>query len=132
MIRYAIGSETFQRFSLDVRGQEMTVVLYYVLSSDAWYADITTAQGDIVALGERMVSGLDTGFKFGVEGVFIAGPNGESNDPDGTGWDNLFIYVLEEDELDPVRFRVVEPTYLIDAFSNPITDASGLYLVVEE
>jgi len=132
MTRYAITDETYQRFSLDVRGQEMRVIFYFILSSDAWYADIFDSEGNTVALGERMVSGVDTGTKFGIEGVFIAGPNGEAKDPDSTGWKDLYLYVLDEDELDPKKlFTVAEPTYLIDADSNPIVDPSGLLLVAD-
>lgn len=132
MKRYTITDETYQKFSMDVRGQEMNVVLFYILSSDSWYADIADPLGNIVAKGERLVSGVDTGFKFGIPGVYIAGPNGEAKDPDGTGWTDLFFYVLDEDELDDVSlFTIVDPTYLIDDASDPITDDSGLYMVVE-
>jgi len=132
MIRYAVRNDTYQKFTLDIRGQDMTVVLYYVLQNDAWYADITSDTGEIVAQGERMVSGIDTGFKFGIPGVFIAGPNGEAHDPDGEGWDNLYFYVLTLEELDigPL-FAQADPTYLIDAMSDPIVDSDGLFLVVE-
>ena len=131
MTQYTITDEPYQKFSLDVRGEDMQVVLYFILQSDAWYADITDSVGNVVAKGERMVSGVDTGFKFGIPGVYIAGPNGEAKDPDSTGWEDLFIYVLDEDELEPTKARTtVEPTYLIDADSNPIADSSGLLLVV--
>ena len=131
MTRYTITDEAYQKFSLTVRELEMQVVFYFIASSDAWYTDIFDSEGNVIALGERLVSGVDTGFKFGIEGVFVAGPNGEAKDPDSTGWKDLFLYVLDEDELAPQKlFTVAEPTYLIDADSNPIVDPSGLLMVV--
>lgn len=132
MKRYIITDEHYQKFSLDVRGQEIQMVFYYILSSDAWYRDAYNSLGTAIVHGERLVSGVDIGFKFGIEGIFIAGPNGEARDPDGSGWKDLFLYVLDEGELDPASlYTVAEPTYLIDDASDPITDDSGLFLVVE-
>lgn len=132
MTKYPISNNKYQRFTLNVRGQDMVVTLYYILSNDAWYADIVRASGEVVGYGERMVSGVDTGVKFGVPGVYIAGPNGEAKDPDGEGWDNLFIYVLDESELEAdLGLTKTQPVYLIDANSNPLVDKHGLYLVVE-
>lgn len=132
MVQYTVTDETYQQFTMDVRGQVMAVTLYFILDNDAWYADIRTSDGAVVALGERMVSGIDTGTKFGIPGVYIAGPNGEAKDPDGSGWANLFFYVLDEDELIPdTGLTQAEPTYLIDGGSNPLVDKYGLYLVVE-
>lgn len=132
MTYYEVTDETYQQFTMDVRGQVMDVTLYFVLDNDAWYADIRTSAGEVVALGERMVSGIDTGTKFGIPGVYIAGPNGEAKDPDSTGWADLFFYVLDEDELAAdTGLTKATPTYLIDGFSNPLVDKHGLYLVVE-
>ena len=132
MTRYSVTDEKYQKFSIDVRGTEITLVIYYIHSSDSWYRDAYDPAGNVVTLGERLVGGLDLGFKFGIPGIYIADSLGNAKDPDGTGWSDLFIYVLSEDELEDTARRLgIEPTYLIDGNSDPLTDSKGFFLVVE-
>lgn len=133
MTKYAITNERYQKFNIDVRGVSITIVLYYNNIDKAWYRDSFTAEGAVVVYGEKMVSGVDMGFKFPFKGVYVADGEGNLKDPTEDNWDNLFLYILDEDELEPqTRATVPEPTYLIDPNSNPLVDSSGFFLVVEE
>lgn len=131
MKRFSITNERYQKFNLSIRGEEFSLVIYYINYSNAWFMDITTNGGASIVKGEKMVSGVDLGFKFPTKGVFIADENGNAKDPDGTNWDGLYLYALDEDELESTaRKTVLEPTYLIDSNSNPLVDSSGFYLTV--
>ena len=131
MVRYTVSDEKYQKFSMGIRGDDMSVVIYYVHASDSWYANSNTESGEIVAVGERLVGGIDLGFKFGIPGVYIADGQGQPKDPDSEGWSNLFFYILTEEELaDTERRTSVEPVYLIDSNGNPIVDSKGFNLVV--
>lgn len=132
MTRYTISNERYQKFNIDVRGTDLALVLYYNTTSDAWYVDVFRAEGEVLIYGEKMVSGVDLGFKFEFRGVYVADGEGNFRDPDSNNWDNLFLYILDEDELeDAPRANIPEPTYLIDAGGNPLVDGNGYNLVVE-
>ncbi len=133
MTKYTISNDTYQKFILNVRGVERHVVFYFVLSSNHWYADVYTTKGVAIVKGERLVSGIDLGFKMGVEGVYIAKADGSAKDPDKTGWDGLFLFVLDEDELSVKKtFTTKEQTVLVDKDNNILVDASGLFILVKE
>lgn len=131
MIKYAITNERYQKFNIDFRGTNITLVIYYNSMDEAWYRDAYTEEGTVI-FGEKLVSGVDMGFKFPFKGVYIADGQGNLKDPSSDNWDNLFLYILDEDELeDQPRAGVPDLVYLIDADSNPIVDSNGYYIVAE-
>lgn len=131
MKRYTITDEHYQKFNLTARGQEFLMVIYYSNYSDAWYMDVNISDGEYIVKGERMVSGVDLGFKYDFKGVYILDKNLQPRDPKADGWKDLYIYILNEDELEAqARAKVPEPVYLIDDNSNPLVDGLGFYLTV--
>lgn len=124
--------EPVQNFTLDVRGSYIELKAYYNDIDGAWYADFTNEEGVIMPLGEKLVSGVDIGFKFGVEGIYIAKLDGTFQDPGPDGWSDLYFYILEEDELGQKDTAFNGFTYLVDDNNNPLYDDFGNLLVGDE
>lgn len=99
MQQYKLLENTYQQITVDIRGIDYIFTIYQSTNSYYWFFDLSTTNEEIIVVGEKLVSGIDLGFKLSIKGIYIANTDGSIKDPNEDGLSDVALYILNKDEL---------------------------------